>query len=201
MCFALSTLDTAMMPVSNSFTLSCTLVQSKKKKKYLPQWLTHISVIAFAFCLLKVKYCISAWILSWCDYKVWVKCGVSFPQCSSRGLEGGTVLTVFSVVPLVQAVTINYHHTTGSRAPSLDDDEEEEDRLHAMISMICSRNLTDPNVMKGFYHLNTPTQPYCPPHSWDLTRLQTSLSPPNPTSPQLHLPVCVLPEAEPNRLE
>uniref|UniRef100_A0A3P8S5Z9 Small G protein signaling modulator 2 n=1 Tax=Amphiprion percula TaxID=161767 RepID=A0A3P8S5Z9_AMPPE len=44
--------------------------------------------------------------------------------------------------------TINYHHTTGSRAPSLDDDEEEEDRLHAMISMICSRNLTDPNVMK-----------------------------------------------------
>ncbi|XP_019906223.2 small G protein signaling modulator 2 isoform X1 [Esox lucius] len=46
------------------------------------------------------------------------------------------------------AVTINYHHTTGSRAPSLDDDEEEEDRLHAMISMICSRNLTDPNVMK-----------------------------------------------------
>uniref|UniRef100_A0A4W6CLA8 Small G protein signaling modulator 2 n=1 Tax=Lates calcarifer TaxID=8187 RepID=A0A4W6CLA8_LATCA len=46
------------------------------------------------------------------------------------------------------AITINYHHTTGSRAPSLDDDEEEEDRLHAMISMICSRNLTDPNVMK-----------------------------------------------------
>ncbi|XP_051966103.1 small G protein signaling modulator 2-like [Xyrauchen texanus] len=45
-------------------------------------------------------------------------------------------------------VTINYHHTTGSRAPSLDDDEEEEDILHAMISMICSRNLTDPNVMK-----------------------------------------------------
>lgn len=53
---------------------------------------------------------------------------------------------------IAQAVTINYHHTTGSRAPSLDDDEEEEDRLHAMISMICSRNLTDPNVMKGFYH-------------------------------------------------
>ncbi|XP_034021166.1 small G protein signaling modulator 2 isoform X2 [Thalassophryne amazonica] len=46
------------------------------------------------------------------------------------------------------AITINYHHSTGSRAPSLDDDEEEEDRLHAMISMICSRNLTDPNVMK-----------------------------------------------------
>ena len=128
---------------------------------------------------------------------------VSLPQCSSRGLEGGTVLTVFSVVPLVQAVTINYHHTTGSRAPSLDDDEEEEDRLHAMISMICSRNLTDPNVMKGFYHLNTPTQPHCPPSTRETSpRLQTSLSPPNPTSPpRLHLPVCVLPEAQPNRVE
>lgn len=61
---------------------------------------------------------------------------------------------------IARAVTINYHHTTGSRAPSLDDDEEEEDRLHAMISMICSRNLTDPNVMKGFYHKCHP-----PPHS------------------------------------
>ncbi|KAI1893375.1 hypothetical protein AGOR_G00123090 [Albula goreensis] len=47
-----------------------------------------------------------------------------------------------------ESITINYHHTTGSRAPSLDDDEEEEDRLHAMISMICSRNLTDPSAMK-----------------------------------------------------
>ncbi|XP_064159327.1 small G protein signaling modulator 2 [Anguilla rostrata] len=47
-----------------------------------------------------------------------------------------------------ESITINYHHTTGSRAPSLDDDEEEEDRLHAMISMICSRNLTDSNAMK-----------------------------------------------------
>lgn len=62
----------------------------------------------------------------------------------------------------MQAVTINYHHTTGSRAPSLDDDEEEEDRLHAMISMICSRNLTDPNVLKGFYHLYTPIKSHCP---------------------------------------
>lgn len=66
-----------------------------------------------------------------------------------------------------ESITINYHHTTGSRAPSLDDDEEEEDRLHAMISMICSRNLTDSNAMKGFYlptpdpaHL-TPTQQCC----------------------------------------
>ncbi|KAI2656115.1 Small G protein signaling modulator 2 [Labeo rohita] len=60
------------------------------------------------------------------------------------------------------SITINYHHTTGSRAPSLDDDEEEEDRLHAMISMICSRNLTDPNVMKGFYH-QWPTSFSLPP--------------------------------------
>uniref|UniRef100_A0A8C4S5C0 Small G protein signaling modulator 2 n=1 Tax=Erpetoichthys calabaricus TaxID=27687 RepID=A0A8C4S5C0_ERPCA len=45
-------------------------------------------------------------------------------------------------------ITINYHHMPGSRAPSVDEDEEEEDRLHAMISMICSRNLTAPNMMK-----------------------------------------------------
>uniref|UniRef100_A0A8C6STR8 Small G protein signaling modulator 2 n=1 Tax=Neogobius melanostomus TaxID=47308 RepID=A0A8C6STR8_9GOBI len=44
------------------------------------------------------------------------------------------------------AITINYHHVTGSRAPSLDDDEEEDDRLNAMISMICSRNLTPQTV-------------------------------------------------------
>lgn len=72
--------------------------------------------------------------------------------------EAGAKLCSF----IAQAVTINYHHTTGSRAPSLDDDEEEEDRLHAMISMICSRNLTDPNVMKGFYH-QWPTSFSLPP--------------------------------------
>uniref|UniRef100_H3BF94 Small G protein signaling modulator 2 n=1 Tax=Latimeria chalumnae TaxID=7897 RepID=H3BF94_LATCH len=47
-----------------------------------------------------------------------------------------------------QTVTINYHHLATSRSASIDDDEEEEDRLHAMISMICSRNLTAPNTMK-----------------------------------------------------
>ncbi|XP_058856601.1 small G protein signaling modulator 2-like isoform X2 [Acipenser ruthenus] len=46
------------------------------------------------------------------------------------------------------SVTINYHHMAGSRVPSVDEDEEEEDRLHAMLSMICSRNLTAPNMMK-----------------------------------------------------
>uniref|UniRef100_A0A8C9VNR8 Small G protein signaling modulator 2 n=1 Tax=Scleropages formosus TaxID=113540 RepID=A0A8C9VNR8_SCLFO len=60
------------------------------------------------------------------------------------------------------SITINYHHTTGSRAPSLDDDEEEDDRLHAMISMICSRNLTDPSVMKAT------TQQGIPAPSWAL---------------------------------
>lgn len=111
----------------------------------------------------------------------------------------------------MQAVTINYHHTTGSRAPSLDDDEEEEDRLHAMISMICSRNLTDPNVMKGFYHLNTPTQPHRPPLPRPHSGFRRPSLPPTPSCPlrpspvpppthltQLRLPVCVLPEAKPN---
>ncbi|XP_031324403.1 small G protein signaling modulator 2 isoform X3 [Camelus dromedarius] len=46
-------------------------------------------------------------------------------------------------------ITINYHHLAASRAASVDDDEEEEDKLHAMLSMICSRNLTAPNPMKG----------------------------------------------------
>ncbi|XP_014833939.1 PREDICTED: small G protein signaling modulator 2-like isoform X2 [Poecilia mexicana] len=119
------------------------------------------------------------------------------------------------------AITINYHHTTGSRAPSLDDDEEEEDRLHAMISMICSRNLTDPNVLKGFYHLNTPPNLLPHPHPLDLTQasdpsLPTSLVLRPPLRvlfrfpsfpylashpPQLCLPVCVLPEAEPSSEE
>ncbi|XP_075450472.1 small G protein signaling modulator 2 isoform X4 [Ascaphus truei] len=45
-------------------------------------------------------------------------------------------------------ITINYHHLAASRSVSVDDDEEEEDRLHAMLSMISSRNLTAPNTMK-----------------------------------------------------
>ncbi|XP_019348922.1 small G protein signaling modulator 2 isoform X3 [Alligator mississippiensis] len=40
------------------------------------------------------------------------------------------------------------HENTASRSASVDDDEEEEDKLHAMLSMICSRNLTAPNRMK-----------------------------------------------------
>uniref|UniRef100_A0A8C9GPL1 Small G protein signaling modulator 2 n=1 Tax=Piliocolobus tephrosceles TaxID=591936 RepID=A0A8C9GPL1_9PRIM len=47
-----------------------------------------------------------------------------------------------------ERITINYHHLAASRAASVDDDEEEEDKLHAMLSMICSRNLTAPNPMK-----------------------------------------------------
>uniref|UniRef100_A0A8C9W266 Small G protein signaling modulator 2 n=1 Tax=Scleropages formosus TaxID=113540 RepID=A0A8C9W266_SCLFO len=64
------------------------------------------------------------------------------------------------------SITINYHHTTGSRAPSLDDDEEEDDRLHAMISMICSRNLTDPSVMKDHGELMEAQGIGCSPLSW-----------------------------------
>ncbi|XP_044285757.1 small G protein signaling modulator 2 isoform X2 [Varanus komodoensis] len=45
-------------------------------------------------------------------------------------------------------ITINYHHLDASRSASVDDDEEEEDKLHAMLSMICNRNLTDPKRMK-----------------------------------------------------
>ncbi|KAG8590290.1 hypothetical protein GDO81_006715 [Engystomops pustulosus] len=45
-------------------------------------------------------------------------------------------------------ITINYHHLAASRSVSVDDDEEEEDRLHAMLSMISSRNLTAPKMMK-----------------------------------------------------
>ncbi|KAM7399831.1 hypothetical protein PAMP_019074 [Pampus punctatissimus] len=70
-------------------------------------------------------------------------------------------------------VTINYHHTTGSRAPSLDDDEEEEDRLHAMISMICSRNLTDPNVMKDHGEMMEMQGFGGSPSSWQQTDVTT----------------------------
>ncbi|XP_072909377.1 small G protein signaling modulator 2 isoform X3 [Hemitrygon akajei] len=45
-------------------------------------------------------------------------------------------------------VTINYHHLAASRSISVEDDEDDEDRLHEMISMICSRNLTAPKMMK-----------------------------------------------------
>ncbi|XP_053130772.1 small G protein signaling modulator 2 isoform X2 [Hemicordylus capensis] len=45
-------------------------------------------------------------------------------------------------------ITINYHHLAASRSASVDDDEDEEDKLHAMLSMICSWNLTDPKRMK-----------------------------------------------------
>ncbi|KAM9852819.1 small G protein signaling modulator 2 [Aulostomus maculatus] len=71
------------------------------------------------------------------------------------------------------AITINYHHTTDSRAPSLDDDEEEEDRLHAMISMICSRNLTDPNVMKDHGEMMEMQGFGGSPSSWQQAELPT----------------------------
>eukprot|EP00066_Takifugu_rubripes_P028028 XP_011617294.1 PREDICTED: small G protein signaling modulator 2 [Takifugu rubripes] len=75
------------------------------------------------------------------------------------------------------AITINYHHTTGSRAPSLDDDEEEEDRLHAMISMICSRNLTDPNVMKDHGDMMEMQGFGGSPSSWQQAEVTTQEAP------------------------
>ncbi|XP_033027711.1 small G protein signaling modulator 2 isoform X3 [Lacerta agilis] len=40
------------------------------------------------------------------------------------------------------------HENTASRSASVDDDEDDEDKLHSMLSMICNRNLTDPKRMK-----------------------------------------------------
>lgn len=64
-----------------------------------------------------------------------------------------------------------------------------------MISMICSRNLTDPNAIKGFYHLIThppsPTPYFLKPHL---------CIPPPPSFVCLLVCVylCFLPDAEPS---
>ncbi|XP_053518740.1 small G protein signaling modulator 2 isoform X3 [Artibeus jamaicensis] len=87
--------------------------------------------------------------------------GKVFPKLRKRGSvrpvdveEMGTGWAMDYVFRIVypghrhEHITINYHHLAASRAASVDDDEEEEDKLHAMLSMICSRNLTAPNPMK-----------------------------------------------------
>ncbi|XP_036925828.1 small G protein signaling modulator 2 isoform X2 [Sturnira hondurensis] len=87
--------------------------------------------------------------------------GKVFPRLRKRGStrpvdveEVGTGRATDYVFRIVypghrhEHITINYHHLAASRAASVDDDEEEEDKLHAMLSMICSRNLTAPNPMK-----------------------------------------------------
>ncbi|KAF6096960.1 small G protein signaling modulator 2 [Phyllostomus discolor] len=87
--------------------------------------------------------------------------GKVFPKLRKRGSmrpvdveEMGTGWATDYVFRIVypghrhEHITINYHHLAASRAASVDDDEEEEDKLHAMLSMICSRNLTAPNPMK-----------------------------------------------------
>ncbi|MXQ84642.1 hypothetical protein E5288_WYG020742 [Bos mutus] len=87
---------------------------------------------------------------------------LSFLSCLENGLlprgqlepplwtqQGKFSLLFFLERASFKTVTINYHHLAASRAASVDDDEEEEDKLHAMLSMICSRNLTAPNPMKG----------------------------------------------------
>lgn len=79
-----------------------------------------------------------------------------------------------------------------------------------MISMICSRNLTDPNIIKGFYHLIThppsPTPYFLKPHlASGIPPASRSVvpppGPPDPPSPSfvcLFVCTCVLPDAEPN---
>lgn len=79
-----------------------------------------------------------------------------------------------------------------------------------MISMICSRNLTDPNIIKGFYHLIThppsPTPYFLKPHlASGIPPASRSVvpppGPPDPSSPSfvcLFVCTCVLPDAEPN---
>ncbi|XP_023618600.1 small G protein signaling modulator 2 [Myotis lucifugus] len=87
--------------------------------------------------------------------------GKVFPKLRKRGTarsvdvdEMGTGWATDYVFRIIypghrhEHITINYHHLAASRAASVDDDEEEEDKLHAMLSMICSRNLTAPNPMK-----------------------------------------------------
>ncbi|KAM4795704.1 small G protein signaling modulator 2 [Rhinophrynus dorsalis] len=90
--------------------------------------------------------------------------GKVFPKLRRRNSSGKSVdldenvaeeLTTDYVFRIIYAghkhdntVTINYHHLAASRSVSVDDDEEEEDRLHAMLSMISSRNLTAPNTFK-----------------------------------------------------
>uniref|UniRef100_A0A2K5D1V4 Small G protein signaling modulator 2 n=1 Tax=Aotus nancymaae TaxID=37293 RepID=A0A2K5D1V4_AOTNA len=74
-------------------------------------------------------------------------------------------------------ITINYHHLAASRAASVDDDEEEEDKLHAMLSMICSRNLTAPNPMKDASDM-IEMQGFGPsPPAWHLAALCSQGSP------------------------
>ncbi|XP_073472794.1 small G protein signaling modulator 2 isoform X1 [Aquarana catesbeiana] len=89
--------------------------------------------------------------------------GKVFPKLRKRNNSNKSVdfddsfveeLTVDYVFRIIYAghrhdnITINYHHLAASRSVSVDDDEEEEDRLHAMLSMISSRNLTAPKMMK-----------------------------------------------------
>lgn len=76
--------------------------------------------------------------------------------------------------------------------------------------MICSRNLTDPNIIKGFYHLIThppsPTPDFLKPHlaSGIPPASHSVVPPPGPSHPPtprfvcLFVCACVLPDAEPN---
>ncbi|XP_026565956.1 small G protein signaling modulator 2 isoform X1 [Pseudonaja textilis] len=88
-------------------------------------------------------------------------------------------------------ITINYHHLAASRSASVDDDEEEEDKLHAMLSMICNRNLTDSKRMKDINDI-TEMQGYGAGFfSWQLDHYsQGSLCLSCSTAGSPHLPSC-----------
>ncbi|XP_060115226.1 small G protein signaling modulator 2 isoform X2 [Heteronotia binoei] len=81
--------------------------------------------------------------------------GKVFPKLRKRNSHNRSI--DLEEMPVVETATdyvfrIIYpghrHENTASRSASVDDDEEEEDKLHTMLSMICSRNLTDPKRMK-----------------------------------------------------
>lgn len=87
-CFASSTLDIVTMPVSNTFTLSCTLVLNILMAVMVTTtkilWLMVSSVIAFVLWKWSAVYLLEFY-LPWCDDSpgvVWCL----FPRCSPRGL-------------------------------------------------------------------------------------------------------------------
>ncbi|XP_069470684.1 small G protein signaling modulator 2 isoform X2 [Ambystoma mexicanum] len=73
---------------------------------------------------------------------------VDMEEMFDEGIATDYVFRIIYAGHKHENITINYHHISASRSASVDDDEEEEDRLHAMLSMICSRNLTAPSPMK-----------------------------------------------------
>ncbi|XP_034995164.1 small G protein signaling modulator 2 isoform X3 [Zootoca vivipara] len=82
--------------------------------------------------------------------------GKVFPKLRKRNTHNKTV--DLEEMPAAMETAADYvfriiypghrHENTASRSASVDDDEDDEDKLHSMLSMICNRNLTDPKRMK-----------------------------------------------------